>query len=355
MNQTKYAEITAALHDWPVRFRAYAQAHTGKAIWQIITSFLPFIGLWILMYYSLEWSYWITLALALLNAFFVVRIFIIQHDCGHRSYFKNQRWNRFVGWVCSIVTIIPYKYWATVHDFHHAHSGQLETRDIGDIYTMTVEEYRQASRWKKLSYRIFRMPIVTFVIGPIIYLLYNNRLMLVKIGNWTRNNWWLQFNNLLLVGAYLLAGWLIGWKSFFLVQLPIIFFFAIIAVWFFYVQHQHEETYKHWKENWDYLLSAIVGSSFYRLPRVMHWLTGNIGYHHIHHLNCKIPSYNLVRCAKENPELQKYVTSLSFWESLSCMFHKLWDEQQERMITFKEYYQLEARVPLQAQQQRVRS
>lgn len=333
-------EIKQALHDWPVRFKAYAVADTGKAVWQTINTFGPFLFIWVLMYYSLSWSYWITLGLALLNAFFMVRIFIIQHDCGHRSFLKNQSWNKFIGWVCSLFSIIPFRYWAQVHDFHHGHSGQLEEdiRDIGDIKLMTVEEFRQASKGERLAYRVFRMPIITFIIGPTIYLLYNNRLPLVKFKGWKRDNIWLQFNNLLIAAAYVLLGWWLGWKAFLLIHVPIIFFFSIIAVWFFYVQHQHEHTYKQWKDNWDYLLSAIRGSTFYKLPRFMHWLTGNIGYHHIHHLNSKIPSYQLVRCAQENPDLQSYVTSVSFTESLSYMFNKLWDEQTERMISFREYY-----------------
>lgn len=130
-------------------------------------------------------------------------------------------------------------------------------------------------------------------------------------------------------------------EGFFLVQIPIVVIFFIVAVWFFYVQHQHEMTYKQWKENWDYLLSAIKGATYYKLPKVLHWFTGNIGYHHIHHLNSKIPNYQLARCAKENPDLQRYVTTVTFWESLKCMFNKLWDEQTQRMITFKEYYQRE--------------
>ncbi len=332
-------EIKAALADWPARFKVYAQSDHAKAYLQILTSFGPFIAIWVLMYYSLDWSYGITLALAFVNAFFTVRIFIIQHDCGHRSYFKDQRLNHLWGWISSIFTFIPYQYWSQVHDFHHGHSGQLEVRDIGDIQTLTVEEYKAASPMARFGYRVFRMPIVTFVIGPVVYLLRNNRFTLVKLQGWQNNRKWLMLNNVLLIAAYVLGGVLLGWKAFLLVQLPIVFFFAIIAVWFFYVQHQHEHAYKHWKDNWDYLLSAIRGSSYYNLPQWLHFLTGNIGYHHIHHLNSRIPSYNLVRCARENPDLQHYITSVTFWESLSLMFHKLWDEQTERMITFREFNQ----------------
>lgn len=341
MSRPTDLEVKEALKDWPSRFRAYAQAENSKAIWQIINTFTPFLALWVLMYLSLEWSYWITLALAAVNGLLMVRIFVIQHDCGHRSFFKSQKWNKIVGWFCSFFSTIPFQYWAREHDFHHAHSGQLDTREIGDIWFLTVKEYREASRWKKTFYRIYRMPFFTFIIGPIVYMLYNNRFEIVKLPGWNRVHRLMHLNNILLVAVYVALGWLLGWKSFFLVQIPIVVVFFIVAVWFFYVQHQHEMTYKQWKENWDYLLSAIKGATYYKLPKVIHWFTGNIGYHHIHHLNSKIPNYQLARCAKENPDLQRYVTTVTFWESLKCMFNKLWDEQTQRMITFREYYQRE--------------
>lgn len=334
-------EIQQALKHWPEMLQQYARADTSKAIVQILTTFLPFVGLWILMYFSLSWSYWITLGLAMLNAFFLVRIFIIQHDCGHRSYFNSQLWNKVVGYLCSFFSTIPFTYWAREHAFHHAHSGQLEVRDIGDIYLMTEEEFRQASRFKKLYYRIYRAPLVTFVIGPIVYLLINNRIALVRMEGWKNIHFFMYLQNLLILAVYAGLGWLLGWKYFLLVHLPVVFIFGVIAVWFFYVQHQHEAAYKQWRDNWDYLLSAIKGSTYYKLPRVFMWLTGNIGLHHIHHLNSKVPSYHLVECARENPVLQRYVTTITFWQSLKCMFHKLWSEEEQRMITFREFYRRE--------------
>lgn len=343
MNQPAISneEITKALHNWPAMFAKYAKPSYRKAIIQLFNTFGPFVGLWVLMYYSLDYSYWITFGLALLNAFFLVRIFIIQHDCGHRSFTRSQSLNKVIGWVASLFTAIPFRYWANVHNFHHGHSGQLEVRDIGDIRMMTVEEYRQASRWERFGYRLFRMPLVTFVIGPMIYILWNNRLPLVRFKGWKNTYVSLQVNNLLLIGVYVLLGWLLGWQRFLLVQLPIVALFAIIAVWFFYVQHQHEHTYKQWRDNWDYLLAAIRGSTYYHLPKIFRWLTGNIVFHHIHHLNPKIPNYNLARCARENKFLEQYITKLGFVESLKCMYNKLWDEETQRMISFKEFYSRE--------------
>ncbi len=346
MNATQVtdAQIQQQLKNWPSILQDYAQSDNRRAIGQILTSFLPFLALWVLMYLSLNWSYWITFGLGLINAFFLVRIFIIQHDCGHRSYFKSQTWNKIVGFSCSFFSTIPFNYWAREHDFHHGHNGQLETREIGDIHLLTVEEYRNSSRFKRFFYRVYRMPIVTFGIGPVVYLVMNNRLPIIKLPGWKKIHQAMHLHNVMIAAVYIGLGWLLGWQRFLLVQATVVVLFAIISVWFFYVQHQHEHTYKQWKDKWDYLLSAIRGSTFYKLPRVFHWLTGNIGYHHIHHLNSRIPSYNLARCARENPFLQRYVTHLNFWQSLKCMFNKLWCEEEQRMITFREFNRRERRL-----------
>lgn len=334
-------EIKKALKGWPQLIRKYQKPSTKKAISQMSTSFIPYIGLWVLMYFSLEWSYWITLALALVNAFFLVRIFIIQHDCGHQSFTKSRRWNNVIGLFCSFFSSIPYRYWATNHNFHHVHNGQLENIEIGDLKVATVEEFRNYSPIKRLIYRVYRMPVVLFVLGPIYFIWVVNRLPFARVKGWKKTIKDLMPNNLILAVLYVGLAWLLGWKKFFLLQLPITAIFGTIAVWFFYVQHQHEHAYKQWQKNWDYLLAAIRGSSFYKLPKLFHWLTGNIGYHHIHHLSSGIPNYNLRRCAKENPILQRYVTKIGFIESLKCMFNKLWDEEQQRMITFREFYRRE--------------
>ena len=334
-------EIKETLKDWPKLVAKYGKPDRKKAIIQMMNTFLPFIGLWILMYFSLRWSYWITIGLALINAFFMVRIFIIQHDCGHQSFMKWRRVNNAIGLFCSFFSSIPYQYWSRSHSHHHAHTGQLEVRDIGDINTLTVKEYKELSIWKRIGYRIFRHPIVLFIIGPVYYLAINVRFPLIQIKGWDRVKRAQFFNNVYMILIYAIIAFAIGWKKFFLVQIPILVLFAIIAVWFFYVQHQHEHTYKQWKENWEYLLSAVIGSTYYKLPKVFQWLTGNIGLHHIHHLNSKIPNYNLQKCQNENPILDKFVTKVSFVESLSFMFHHLWDEESQRMISFWKFSKLE--------------
>lgn len=333
-------EIKDALTNWQKIIKKYQEPNSVKAVIQMLNSFLPFIGLWVLMYFSLSWSYWITLLLALVTAFFLVRVFIIQHDCGHQSFFKSKWLNVWVGYFCSFFSTIPFKYWASVHNIHHGHNGQHEFRDLGDINYLTIKEYEEKTFWGKLGYRIFRSPIVMFFITPMVYLIWYLRFPFVRMQGWgkvKRSNF---INNLMVALVYGTIGYFIGWKKFILVQFPIVYLFGMIAFWFFYIQHQHEESYKTWKDNWDYLLASIKGSTFYNLPKMFHWLSGNIGYHHIHHLNSRIPNYNLEKCAKENPILSKYVTSVTFWESLKMVKYKLWDEESNRMISFREFREL---------------
>jgi len=336
----KDLEIQQSLKDWQQIIRSYQKPHTGKAIVQILNSFIPFLLLWGLMYMSISWSIWLTVVLGCINSFFLVRIFIIQHDCGHQSFLKSKKWNNAIGTFCSIFTSIPYTYWAKVHGFHHGHTGQLEYRDIGDIDFLTVSEYKELSKWGRIKYRVFRNPIVLFCFAPIIYVVFSNRFPLVGFKGWKKTHRSQLINNLAILVVYATLTFLLGWQFLF-VHFLLVVLFSIIAFWFFYVQHQHEEAYKQWRENWNFLVAAIKGSTFYRLPKLFHWLTGNIGFHHIHHLSPRIPNYYLPKCAHENPILQKYVTQINFWESLSCMFNKLWDEETQRMISFKEFYKRE--------------
>lgn len=336
----KDLEIKKVLENWPVLVQKYQTPSNKKAIIQLVNTFLPFVAIWVLMYFSLSWSYWITLFLALVNGFFLARIFIIQHDCGHQSFLKSRKWNNRVGFICSFFSSIPYKYWARVHSYHHAHTGQLEHRDIGDINFLTVKEYDALSKWGKLRYRIFRNPIFLFTAVPVLYLSLSQRFPFISKNGWTKVRWSQLYNNLWLVVVYGSLALFLGWKQFLLVHVPVVVFFMIIAFWFFYVQHQHDDTYMKWQKNWKFLLAAIQGATYYKLPRPFMWLTGDIGFHHIHHLSSKIPNYNLRKCARENPIFQKYVTELDFKGSLKLALNKLWDEKSEKMITFKEYYQL---------------
>ncbi len=330
-------KIKESLKNWKSIVIKYQKPNQKKAISQILTSYLPFLALWVLMYFSTSWSYFITLGLAAIAAFFLVRIFIIQHDCGHQSFFKSKKLNNVIGVVSSFFSAIPYKYWSRTHTEHHARNGQLEHRGIGDIDFLTTEEYDQLSKWGKLKYRFMRSPIIQFLVVPVTYFAIMLRLPFIRLTGWNKIRWHYLLNNLMILAVYATMILMLGWKKFIMVHIPVLLLFSIIAFWFFYVQHQHENNYKEVESKWDHLLASIRGSTFYKLPRLFQWLTGNIGFHHIHHLNSRIPNYNLARCAKENPQFNKFVPTLSFRQSLKTIHHKLWDGKTQRMITFKEY------------------
>ncbi|MBU6340338.1 MAG: fatty acid desaturase [Bacteroidetes bacterium] len=331
----------AVFHQIPALVKPYQLPNTRKAIAQILSSFLPFIAIWVLMYLTMGISIWLTWGLALVNAFFLVRIFIIQHDCGHQSFTGSRTANDIIGQICSFLSFIPYRYWAKSHNFHHGHNGILwEHRDIGDIQTYTVSEYQSMSWFNRTKYKLFRSFPILFIIGPMWYILINNRLPLIRLKGWERAHRALLLNNLYLVLIHSAIVALLGYKALLFVHLPILVLFGVIAIWFFYIQHQHETTYKQWKDRWDYVVAAIQGSTYYQLPKLFHWLTGNIGYHHIHHLNPLIPNYQLAKCHHENPILDRVANKITFVESLRCIFHKLWDEDQQRMISFREFRRL---------------
>lgn len=332
-----FENIKKDLKDWRKILRKYRKKDVKSAIFQMITSFLPYFALWALTFYMFDVSITLFILLCAINAFFLVRIFIIQHDCGHESFFKSNTMNNIIGYFCSIFSFLPFKYWSTTHHFHHFHTGMLDHRTVGDLPTLTVKEYHEKSTWGKITYRVFRMPIVTFVIAPMYYFFVTTKFPFLMFGNKVKTIRNLSLDNVIIFSAYVGVGFLLGWKVFLLTQFTTLFFFGIIAFWFFYVQHQHEHNYKEWDGDWDFLMSAIKGSSYYKLPKLFTWLTGNIGYHHIHHLSSIIPNYNLVKCFKENPILTKYTNIITFKDSLKMISNKLWYEEQKRMISFIEY------------------
>jgi acyl-lipid omega-6 desaturase (Delta-12 desaturase) len=338
-NNDKYKYI---IDNWKDIVKKYQKPNTKIAIWQIANTFMPFLGLWVLMYFSLDISYFLTLLLGLVNAFFLVRIFIIQHDCGHQSFTKWSKANNVIGFICSGFSLIPYKYWAKAHNFHHAHCGRLEEdiRDIGDMPLLTVNEYRQMPKLKRLGYRLFRMPLVLLTVGSFYYVFIHNRFVTIKLKGFELAKKSIVINNLYMIGIYVLGMLIFGVGNFLKIQLPIVLFFSVMAFFAFYIQHQHEHAFKKFKDEWTYVVAAIKGSTYWKLPKVFQWLTGNIGIHHIHHLSSLIPNYNLEKCKDENPVLQEHVTIVSFTGSLKYFMNKLWDEQQDRMITFAEYRRL---------------
>jgi omega-6 fatty acid desaturase (delta-12 desaturase) len=320
--------------------RPYFGPELRKSVGQLLTSAVPFLLLWYATYRSLEVSYWLTLALAVPTAAFLMRLFMIQHDCGHGSFFRSKRAADFVGFWIGVLTLTPYQYWRRTHAYHHAHSGDLDFRTFGEIATLTVDEYRNLDWLGKLHYRVYRHPLVLFGPGAAFHFLIKHRYPWDIPKNWKQawSSVWKTNLALVAVAAVLMA--LIGWKAFLLVQLPITLFACALGVWLFYVQHQFEDTYWHDHENWDFFDAGLQGSSYLVLPKPLQWLTASIGIHHIHHIAAKIPNYKLQQCLDENPAFQK-VTRITLKETFGCIRLTLWDSENNKLIRFKDLRRLQ--------------
>lgn len=321
--------ITAELHQ---ALAPYRKPSLWRSLWQLGNSLIPYAILWYLMVWSLEVSYWLTLALSIPATGFLVRLFIISHDCGHGSFFRASWANHLVGRITSFLCFIPYYCWKHEHAIHHANSGDLDNRGVGDISTLTVEEYRQLSAWGRLRYRLYRNPLVLFGIGGLFLFLI--RFRFPREGATHREKWSVYQTNVALVLFWTAIGLTLGIWPYLLVQGPITILASASGVWLFYVQHQFEGAYWERHNNWDYVNGALRGSSYYRLSGVLQWFTGNIGFHHVHHLNSAIPNYYLQRCHIENPRLQE-VPTLGLIESLRTNRCKLWDEANQRMVGYE--------------------
>ncbi len=327
---------------WTQVVSKYQHPKLAVSAWQVANSFGPYLLVWVLMYISLQYSYWITLGLSVLAGGFLMRIFIIQHDCGHNSFFKSRKMNDVVGFICGVVTMTPYEYWRTGHAMHHATSGDLDNRGWGDVKTITVKEYLADNKWGRLAYRMYRNPFIMFGVGPTYMFLINQRTPLaMKTATTKKGERSLVYTDLSLVALIVGLSLLIGFKNYLLIQLPIAIFASTLGVWLFYVQHQFEDTYWRAHPEWDYTRAALEGSSYYKLPKIFQWFTGNIGLHHIHHLSPRIPNYLLEQCHNENPDFQN-VPTLTLRSSAKLFFSRLalWDEDQNRLISFKEAHEL---------------
>lgn len=309
----------------------YRKPDVRRSWFQVINSVGPYILLWILMIVSLNYSYWITLLLAIPAAGFMVRIFIIFHDCGHGSFFKSQKLNDSLGIITGLISFTPYYRWRHDHAIHHATAGDLDRRGTGDVWTLTLTEYQELPRSKKIAYRLVRNPAIMFTIGALGVFLIGHRFPSSNDGVRERQS--VHWTNLALAGIAALLSALIGIKAYLLIQLPILMLAASAGVWLFYVQHQFDGVYWVRHENWDFKSAALKGSSFYKLPKLLQWFTGNIGFHHIHHYNPGIPNYFLEECQKKISIFQQ-VKPITLRTSLKSLNFRLWDEQNARLVGF---------------------
>jgi acyl-lipid omega-6 desaturase (Delta-12 desaturase) len=317
---------------WEKIIMNYNRPDLRKSIWQMCNTFIPYAGMWILMVLSLRYSYWITLLLSFPAAGLLIRLFIIFHDCGHGSFFKSRRANEVVGMIFGILAFTPFYKWHQQHKTHHATSGNLDKRGIGDVWTMTVSEYQQSSKWRRFIYRTFRNPFFLFTLAPVYVILVQNRTTKSSMSPKEKRN--VYFTNLMVLIMAVLISLVIGIKSYLLIQLPILVFSHIIGLWLFYIQHQFDEVAWERTEKWDYKSAAIYGSSFLKLPVVFQWFTGNIGFHHVHHLSSKIPNYNLASCHYSH-ELFRNVKPVVLLATFKALNLSLWDESKQRLISFR--------------------
>ena len=323
-----------ALPAWLPQLAAYREASAGRAVWQLANTLVPYGCLWFLMIRSMQlgYSYAVTFALAVLAAAFLVRVFILFHDCVHGSLFRQKGLNTFFGYVLGVLVFTPFEDWRFSHLRHHVSYANLDTRGFGDIWTLTLTEYNRASRGQRLAYRLFRAPLVLLGCGALFSFLFRFRLPAHKS---TRVEWasvW--FTNVLILGVALYAGHTIGWRVYLLIQIPLIWMAGAAGIWLFYVQHQFDGVYWSRKENWDPLRAALEGSSYYQLPAVLRWFSSNIGYHHVHHLGPRIPNYRLQQCYAAIPALQAK-PPLTFRQSLHAIRLKIWDEDRGQLVGFR--------------------
>jgi omega-6 fatty acid desaturase (delta-12 desaturase) len=302
-----------------------------RSVGDLLTSLVAYLAISVGMYFSLEVSALLTLALAPVAAAFLLRTYIVFHDCSHGSFFESRRANAWLGTLCGLLVLSPFVRWRHDHAVHHATSGDLDKRGVGDLPTLTVAEYQQRSRRGRLAYRMIRSPLVMFGVGPVFAMIIGPRIVARNAPPRMRKSVLRTDLTLAAIAAPLL--WFVGVGDFLLVWAPAALLSGAVGIWLFYVQHQFEDAYWQRSEEWSYADSALRGSSFLKLPKLLQFVTGNIGYHHIHHLSVRIPNYNLQRAHEENPVFHS-VPTLSLWDGLHAVRLKLWDEQRGRLVTF---------------------
>jgi len=326
--------VTGSAREWVRRLQPYRLPSDGRSAFETVLTFGLLVSFWALMWAALSYSIILTLVLSIPAALLMVRLFIIQHDCGHGSMFSTAKWNDRVGRVLGVITLTPYDYWRRSHAIHHAGSGNLDRRGIGDIDTLTVEEYLALSSVGRWKYRLYRHPLVMFGLGPAFIFMLQHRLPVTALKDGIMSWKSVMVTNLAILVMWVALGMLVGFKAFLIIHLPIMLIGASIGVWMFYVQHQFDPTHWDHAPEWEREYAALHGSSFYDLPKPLMWATGNIGIHHVHHLSSRIPFYRLPQVLKDFPELAE-IGRLTFWQSLRCVPLALWDEERRRLVPFR--------------------
>ena len=316
------------------RLAQYREPSAWRSSWQLGSSIILFCALWILAFISMRYSYWLTLALSIPTAGVMLRLFVLQHDCGHGSFFRSKRLNDVIGFSLGALVMTPYGAWRRQHALHHATAGNLDRRGHGDVHTITVAEYQKLTRMQQRGYRLLRNPVIQFGVTPLVYFAILQRLTRSVPQSWNRERAGIHWTNAIMLAGTVTGIWLLGLWQFVFVHLPVVYFASSAGVWLFYVQHNFETAYWQRHDEWDFELAGIAGSSYYHLPRALQWLTANIGFHHIHHLDSRIPNYRLQECFEQNTAFQG-VPRLTLWQSLSCMSLKLFDEETGKMVGFR--------------------
>lgn len=321
----------------------YQRPSTAKSIWQLGNTLVPLLALYAVSFMALRISFWLSLPVILLNSAFLIRTFIIFHDCGHQSFFRSRKANRFWGVITGFLTFTPYHYWKENHARHHDTSGNLDKRGFGDVWTMTVAEYANAPRLERLKYRAYRNPIVMFFLGPLLIILVTHRIPKGNLDKKERHSVYLT--NLSIFAFAVLVSFLIGPVKYLIIQLLTLYIGLIGGVWLFYVQHQFEDVYWARAGEWNFIEASLKGGSFYKLPGIINWFTGSIGYHHIHHLLTNIPNYNLSACHEKTP-VKKAVKPTRFFVSLKSLRYRFWHEEKGRLVGFREAREYMRKRPL---------
>jgi omega-6 fatty acid desaturase (delta-12 desaturase) len=342
----RISSSTAGEKSWQAVLAQHRTPSLHSSIWQLVNTLIPFIVICYVIYLSLAYSYWLTLALAPVAAGFHVRLFIIFHDCTHNAFFKSQRANAVLGTICGFICFTPYYHWRHFHALHHATTGNLTKRlegeivpltfqkcmeTNGDILTLTVKEYLQLSLRERLVYRLYRQLLLCLFLMPLVMFVVLHRLANSKAGKRERHS--VHWTNLAILSLSIGLSLLIGVGPLLMIGLPIIAISGTAGVWLFYVQHQFEETYWEPQGEWNFMRASLQGSSYYKLPRILQWFTGNIGFHHIHHLNPRIPNYHLEKCHQASP-LFFQTRAVTLGSGLKSFFFRLWDEEQHKMVSF---------------------